>query len=90
MQRLPARLDDVVQMALARNPRRRYQSAQEFAVALEACAEPIGAATLGRFVSDVCAARLADKESLLREGMLRVALEPSGPTPNLAPPCVAK
>jgi serine/threonine-protein kinase len=79
---LPARLDDVVQMALARNPRRRYQSAQEFAVALEACAEPIGAATLGRFVSDVCAARLADKESLLREGMLRVALEPSGPTPS--------
>ena len=79
---LPPRLDDVVQMALARNPRRRYQSAQEFAVALEACAEPVGAAELGRFVSEVCAARLADKESLLREGMLRAALEPSGPTPS--------
>jgi serine/threonine-protein kinase len=79
---LPARLDDVVQMALARNPRRRYQSAQEFAVALEACAEPVGAAALGRFVTEVCAARLADKESLLREGMMRAALEPSGPTPS--------
>jgi serine/threonine protein kinase len=83
---VPAAVDEVVGKALERNPRRRYQTALEFAMALEAAGvaagyPPLASAAIGSWVSEVCATRLADKDALLRSGMAAAAMEGSGPTP---------
>jgi eukaryotic-like serine/threonine-protein kinase len=87
---VPAALDEVVRKALDRNPHRRYQTALEFAVALEEAGAASGypaahGASIGGWVTEICAARLAEKEAVLQSGMAAIASEVSGSTPLPAP-----
>jgi eukaryotic-like serine/threonine-protein kinase len=82
-----AALDEVVRKALDRNPNRRFQNALDFANALEAAGAATGhpaaaSAAIGRWVSEVCATRLVEKDVLLRSGMARAVAEVSEPTPT--------
>jgi hypothetical protein len=77
---VPKAVDDVVKRALSRDPERRFQTALEFANALDAIgAAPPGAA-LAALVAELCAERLAEKDALLRAG-LAAAAEVSESTP---------
>jgi tRNA A-37 threonylcarbamoyl transferase component Bud32 len=77
---VPRAVDDVVKRALSRDPKRRYQTALEFADALDSIgAAPPGAA-LATLVAELCAERLAEKDALLRAG-LATAAEASEATP---------
>jgi serine/threonine-protein kinase len=83
---VPRALDVVVKRALERNPRRRYQNALELAEALELFASgPVGS-RLGRLVCDVSAARLSEKDELVRVGMAAVEAEASVSTPAPSTP----
>jgi serine/threonine-protein kinase len=66
---IPLAVDDVVRRALDRNPECRFQTALEFAEALDAAAASMSTGGLGPLVRDVCGRRLAEKEALLREGL---------------------
>jgi tRNA A-37 threonylcarbamoyl transferase component Bud32 len=77
---VPRALDEVVKKALERNPERRFQTALEFAMALDAAGAALTGAPLGKLVVEVCAERLADKEAVLRAG-LAAASEASASTP---------
>jgi tRNA A-37 threonylcarbamoyl transferase component Bud32 len=77
---VPSAVDDVVKRALSRDPKRRFQTALEFADALDSIgAAPPGAA-LAALVAELCAQRLAEKDALLRAGLASAA-EVSEATP---------
>jgi serine/threonine-protein kinase len=76
---VPRAVDDVVRKALSRDPKRRYQTALEFADALDSIgAAPPGAA-LAALVAELCAERLAEKDALLRAGLATAAESESTP-----------
>jgi eukaryotic-like serine/threonine-protein kinase len=77
---VPPALDDVVKKALERNPERRFQTALEFATALDAVGTAPTGAPLGKLVVDMCAERLADKDAVLRTGLAALS-EASASTP---------
>ncbi|HTV18967.1 MAG TPA: hypothetical protein VMG12_09860, partial [Polyangiaceae bacterium] len=77
---VPKAVDDVVKKALSRNPERRYQTALDFANALEAIGVAPIAVDLADLVAELCAERLAEKDALLRAG-LAAAAEASATTP---------
>lgn len=86
-----AALDAVVRKALDRNPNRRFQSALDFANALEAAGAATGhppapSAAIAGWVAEVCATRLVEKDELLRSGMAAAheQEEVSEPTPTPA------
>jgi eukaryotic-like serine/threonine-protein kinase len=64
-----AALDEVVKKALERNPDRRYQTALEFALALEAACVGATEGELGHLVTTACGPRLAEKAGLVQRGM---------------------
>ena len=81
---LDAALDAVVLKGLARQPERRFSSAQEMAAALALACPPADALTIGRWVCSVASESLASRNSLVREvesgvnGLL--AAEPPSPS----------
>lgn len=77
---VPAALDEVLAQALERDPQRRFQSASAFAAALEGAVPALTGSPLADLVKDVCAARLAEREGLLRGGLAEAASEASVPT----------
>jgi len=64
---LDAALDAVVLQGLARQPERRFSSAQEMATALSLVCPPADALTIGRWVRSVASESLASRDSLVRE-----------------------
>jgi eukaryotic-like serine/threonine-protein kinase len=68
-------LDEVVKKALDRNPDRRYQTALEFALALEAACVGASEGELGQLVSTACGPRLAEKAGLVQRGMAAASEE---------------
>jgi tRNA A-37 threonylcarbamoyl transferase component Bud32 len=66
---VPPAVDEVVRRALERDPEHRFQTALEFAEALEAAGAVVSGAALGELVGEVCAERLAEKDALLRSGL---------------------
>ena len=77
---VPPGVDEVVKRALSRNPQRRFQTALEFATALESIDATPTAAALAGLIAELCGERLAEKEALLRAG-LAAAAEASASTP---------
>jgi tRNA A-37 threonylcarbamoyl transferase component Bud32 len=73
---VPRAVDDVVRKALERDPERRFQTAAQFADALEAAGVSRTGPALGELVGAVCAGRLSEKEGLWRRGV-RAALDTS-------------
>src|SRR5690606_27187004 len=66
---VPPAVDAVVARALARDPERRYQTAREFADALDAAGAIPPGVVLAQLVGEACGARLGDKDALLRAGL---------------------
>ena len=73
---LPAALDAVVMKALARDPKERYLTAEQFADALSAAVEPASARAIGAWVSELAAERLD-----ARTRAMRATAEPAAPIP---------
>jgi serine/threonine-protein kinase len=63
---VPALVDEVISKALERDPERRFQSALEFAAALEAAAAPATPAAIAELVAQVCKRRLEERDTLLQ------------------------
>jgi serine/threonine protein kinase len=74
---VPAALDEVVKRALERNPDRRYQTALEFALALEAACGGASDVELARLVTSACGPRLTEKDGLVQRGVAAVSEEGS-------------
>jgi serine/threonine-protein kinase len=79
---LPRRVDEVVRRALERNPERRFQTALEFAEALEGAGAGVTGAALGELVGEVCAERLREKGALVRRGLRAAAAEALAEVPT--------
>jgi eukaryotic-like serine/threonine-protein kinase len=62
---VPAAVDEVISKALERNPERRFQTALEFAAALEAAAASAMPATIAELVAQACKRRLEERDALL-------------------------
>lgn len=63
---IPKPVEAVVSQALERSPERRFQSAREFAQALERATPWATPCAIAALVEDVCALRLAEKDSIVR------------------------
>jgi len=91
---LDAALDAVVLKGLARQPERRFSSAQEMAEALTLACPPADATTVGRWLRGVASETLATRESLVRDvesgvtGLNELDQEPAGPPGNEQPAVV--
>jgi len=80
---VPGRMDEIVLHALERDPGRRFPSARELAIELEAVTGAAGAATVAEWVERTSGERLAslsrlldDTRRCLRQAQLTVAAEP--------------
>jgi serine/threonine-protein kinase len=58
---LPPGLDAIILRALERDPERRFSTARQMAVALEACVTPAIPAKVGEWVMDVARDSLAER-----------------------------
>jgi len=83
---IPRGLDQVVLIALRRETAHRFDSALEFARALEEALPPASASLVGSYVNVCCEARLARRQQLIRASETRSALEALGTTVNERPP----
>jgi eukaryotic-like serine/threonine-protein kinase len=63
---LSSRVDWVVMRALARDPARRFASARDFALALEAAVPVASASEIARVLGELCAARIEKNAEMLR------------------------
>lgn len=86
---LPDGLDAVVLRGLDRNPKRRFATAREMALALEAAVRPCTGAELGEWVETMAASTLATRTRQLQgierarsHGSLPPELEPDSLSPN--------
>lgn len=75
---IPRALDQAVLIALQREPAHRFQSALEFARALEQALPPASASLVGSYVNVYCEPRLTRRQQLIRASETRSALEGLG------------
>ncbi len=70
---IPPAVARTIATALAKNPARRWRSAAEFAAALESSGVAATRAELAKTVATLLASDLAERRTLLREGLKRAA-----------------
>ena len=80
---LPPRLDAVLGRALERNPEHRFQSADEFARALEAAAALAPPSALAALVSRASGARLSTREALVQRARQESVAARAEPAPRM-------
>jgi eukaryotic-like serine/threonine-protein kinase len=82
---IPRELDAIVHRALQRSPDRRFATARDLALALEACVTPATPAQVGAWVEELAHDALADRAAKLLAIERRGAAEASAPRVEAAP-----
>lgn len=80
---ISSRLDAIVMRALERHPSKRFSTAREMAIALEACVPPANPVTVAAWLDEVVGDRLAAQAALLARIESNVGAEaPGGEAPG--------
>jgi eukaryotic-like serine/threonine-protein kinase len=64
---LPAKMDEILRKALSREPSKRYQTARELALDIEACVQAVRPSEVGAWVEEIAGDALAARAEVLAE-----------------------